>query len=230
MEAVSRGRGRVTVAVALAVMSLSLVPASAWAVADVIKSTSANDFDQPTYFSDEGDLVQFQHTGGGSHNVTSTQFSGGVRLFASATISSGTTSVDGTQFLPPGTYPFICTVHSNMAADLVVRDTGSPAPSPGPPNEFSFGKVKKDKRRGTATLTVIVPARGTLELAKTNTVKGAVDPADAPGSATLPVKPTAKTRKKLNSNGVAAVNARVTFTPAGGEPNTVSKKVKLVKR
>jgi hypothetical protein len=67
----------------LAVVLLALAPTGAWGVADVIKSANNDEFDQPTYHSDEGDLVQFQHTGGGSHNVTSTQFSGGERLFSS---------------------------------------------------------------------------------------------------------------------------------------------------
>ena len=95
--------GRLTRATAmpLAVAFLALVPAGASAVADVIKSTNNNEFDQPTYSSDEGDLVRFQHSGGGPHNVTSTQFSGGERLFSSATIASGTTAVDGTQASAP---------------------------------------------------------------------------------------------------------------------------------
>ena len=63
--------------------------------------------------------------------MTSTQLSGGERLFSSATIFSGTTPVDGTQSLPPGTYPFICTVHApGMAAELVVRESGAPPPAP----------------------------------------------------------------------------------------------------
>jgi hypothetical protein len=35
----------------------------------------------------------------------------------------------------------------------------------GPSNAFSFGKVKKNRKKGTATLTVIVPGPGTLTLA-----------------------------------------------------------------
>jgi plastocyanin len=117
----------------LAVVLLALAPTGAWGVADVIKSANNDEFDQPTYHSDEGDLVQFQHTGGGSHNVTSTQFSGGECLFSSATISSGSTAVDGTQLLPSGTYPFVCTIHEpEMAAELVVRESGAPPPGPGP--------------------------------------------------------------------------------------------------
>jgi plastocyanin len=119
-----------TVAVAL----LALVPAGASGVADVIKNLG-NSFDRSTYYSDQGDLVQYQYVGAGApHNVRSTQFSGGERLFSSDTISTGTTPVDGTQYLAPGTYPFICTIHpSQMAAELVVREDGAPPPDDGTP-------------------------------------------------------------------------------------------------
>ena len=35
-------------------------------------------------------------------------------------------------------------------------------------------------------------------------------------------------KKKLNSNGKAKVNPKVTFTPDGGEPNTKRKRIKLI--
>lgn len=122
---------RKAIALPLAVVSLALMPAGAWAVADVIKN-SGNAFDQSTYSSDAGDLVQFQHSGSGApHNVTSTQSSGGQPLFSSATISTGTTPVNGTQFLAPGTYPFVCTIHAGMQATLNVSGGGTSGTSGG---------------------------------------------------------------------------------------------------
>jgi hypothetical protein len=41
----------------------------------------------------------------------------------------------------------------------------------GDANDFSFGKVQKNKRKGTAKLTVTVPGTGELDLAKTKKVK-----------------------------------------------------------
>ena len=120
------------IALPLVVVVFALAPAGAWGAADVIRN-SGNNFDKPTYYSDQGDLVQYEHTGGSPHNVVSTQFSGGERLFESATISSGTTPVNGTQLLAPGTYPFVCTIHAGMDAELVVRDTGDPPPGTDPP-------------------------------------------------------------------------------------------------
>jgi plastocyanin len=98
-------QARKAIAVPLAVVLPALAPAGASAVADVIKSTNNNEVDQPTYSSDEGDLVRFQHTGGGPHNVTSTQFSGGERLFSSDTISRG--GVPGGLAFQPGDVSFV---------------------------------------------------------------------------------------------------------------------------
>ena len=108
-------------------------------------------------------------------------------------------------------------------------------PPPGPPptgepsNDFSFGKVKRNKRRGTAKLPVNVPGPGAIDLARTKKVKGAEERAEAGGTVRLTIKPGPKAKKKLNLTGKARVSAAVTYLPDGGEPNTDSKKVKLRK-
>jgi lysophospholipase L1-like esterase len=99
-----------------------------------------------------------------------------------------------------------------------------------PSNEFSFGKVKKNKRKGTAKLTVKVAGPGELQLAKNTKVKGKDKEADAAGKEKLPIKPRRKAKKRLAAKGKAKVKAEVTYTPDGGEPNTQSKRLKLVKR
>lgn len=95
---------------------------------------------------------------------------------------------------------------------------------------FSFGKVKKNKRKGTAKLTVNVPSAGGVELDKTRKVKGADKQADAEGSVRLRIKPRGPAKKRVNQKGKAKVKADVTFTPEGGEPDTQSKPLKLIKR
>jgi hypothetical protein len=95
------------------------------------------------------------------------------------------------------------------------------------PNDFSFGKTKKNKKKGTAKLTVNVPGAGDLELAKSKKLKGATKRADAEGSVKLKVKPKGKAKEKLADKGKVNVNAEVTFTPDGGDPNTKTKKIKL---
>jgi hypothetical protein len=103
-------------------------------------------------------------------------------------------------------------------------------PEPGPSNEFSFGNVKKNKRKGTAKLTAVVPGAGVLHLAATKKVKSDDEVAENEGEETLKVKPKGKSKRKLSETGKAKVEAEVTYTPDGGEPNTQAKRVKLVKR
>jgi hypothetical protein len=107
---------------------------------------------------------------------------------------------------------------------------GGGAPAPDATNDISFGKVKKNKRKGTAKLTVNVPGTGELDLAKTKKVKPDDESAEDAGKEKLAIKPKGKAKKKLNSKGKAKVKAEVTFTPDGGTPNTEDKKIKLVKR
>jgi hypothetical protein len=96
-----------------------------------------------------------------------------------------------------------------------------------PLNDFTFGKVKRNKKKGTAKLPVNVPGPGSLSLAKSKKVKGTTKSAGAEGTVTLNVKPTRRTRKKLAEKGKAKVAAKVTFTPTGGDPKTKTKKLKL---
>ena len=81
---------------------------------------------------------------------------------------------------------------------------GSPGPSscpPPPDNSFSFGKLKRNLKKGTAKLTVKVPGGGELELAKTKKVKADDEPAEAGGKEKLLVKPRGKAKNKLNQTG-----------------------------
>ena len=106
-------------------------------------------------------------------------------------------------------------------------------PPPGPRNDFSFGKVKKNKRKGTAKLTIeIVEGPGGLELAKTKKVKSDDEAVEDAGATEekLVIKPKGKARKKLGRKGRARVKAEVTYTPTGGEPNTQTKRIRLIKR
>jgi hypothetical protein len=110
-----------------------------------------------------------------------------------------------------------------------------------PSNGFSFGKVKKNKGTGTAILTAFVPGPGTLVLTGKGLVKQrpagvsgservAARIVSAAGKLTLKVRSKGKKKRKLNRTGKAKVQANLTYTPTGGEPNTEAKQIKLVKR
>jgi hypothetical protein len=98
-----------------------------------------------------------------------------------------------------------------------------------PPNDFTFGRVIKHQKRGTATLIVEVPGPGKLVLHGTNLRRATKNPAAA-SKTRLPVRSKGTARRKLRKTGHARVRAKVTFTPTGGLPNTQTKRIMLVKR
>jgi Tol biopolymer transport system component len=136
------------------------------------------------------------------------------------------------------------------ATSLLVENSGADYPSwaavpapPSPPpagstpspataissksgNHFSFGKLKLNKKKGTATLIVTVPGAGSLVLGGKG-VKRASAQAKGPGDVTLPVKAAAKAKKKLDELGKLKLALKVTFTPGGGVVNTETTTVTL---
>ena len=59
---------------------------------------------------------------------------------------------------------------------------------------------------------------------------GATKTANAAGTVKLTVKSRGKAKKTLNKKGKVKVKASVTFTPSAGQPQTETKKLKLVKK
>ncbi len=108
-------------------------------------------------------------------------------------------------------------------------DWGVFASAAPPPNDIAFGKVKRNQKKGTATLTVEVPAPGSLQLRGKN-LRPQAKSSLAAGAVKLKVVAKGKAKERLAEDGKAKVKPRVMFTPTGGAPNTESKDVKLVKR
>lgn len=103
-------------------------------------------------------------------------------------------------------------------------------------NEFRFGKTKRNKRKGTAKITVRVPGPGEVELAGNKKLKSQAKRASSAGNVTLQVRPKGKAKRKLKRKargprlGKLKVRAAVTYTPDGGRPKTETIRVKLVLR
>jgi hypothetical protein len=105
--------------------------------------------------------------------------------------------------------------------------------------QFSLGKLKRNKARGTAVLPVTVPGAGTLSLSGKGVVNQEASASRAASGKTgamtsastlkLLVKPKGKAKRKLSRRGKAKVIAVVTFTPAGGPAVAQPRSVKLVK-
>jgi hypothetical protein len=104
-----------------------------------------------------------------------------------------------------------------------------------PSNTFTLGEVKRNKKKGTATLTVDVPNPGKLT-ATGKGVKAAGAGAvisktvTAPGAVKLLIRANGKKQKTLSEKGKVKVKLKVTYTPTGGDPSTQSTKLKLKKR
>ena len=99
-----------------------------------------------------------------------------------------------------------------------------------PSNAFKFGKLKRNRAKGTAVLSVTVPGPGTIALAGKGIVAKPAKPVAAAGIVKLQIKAKGKARRKLGRLGKAKVTARVTYTPTGGAANTQAKTAKLIKR
>ena len=104
-----------------------------------------------------------------------------------------------------------------------------------PANTFTLGKTQRNRKRGTATLTLNLPNAGELTASGKGAgvaAAGAVASKTVPnaGPAKLVVKAKGKKKAKLNETGKVKLNLAVTYTPTGGDPSTQSIKVKLKKK
>lgn len=97
------------------------------------------------------------------------------------------------------------------------------------PNSFSFGKVKVNRKKGTATVQVKPPADGTVLLVGSKTVKKASKKASGKVPLTILVAPNGKALKTLKKKGKVKIKARFKFTPIGGKAKAKTKTLKLVK-
>jgi hypothetical protein len=100
---------------------------------------------------------------------------------------------------------------------------------------FTVNAIGRNKKKGTATLTVTVPFAGELTGAgkgiKVTNAAVSSTTVVAPGSVRLLIKARGrKKKKKLNSTGEVGVKPKITYAPTGGEPATKSVKLKLKKK
>jgi hypothetical protein len=100
-----------------------------------------------------------------------------------------------------------------------------------PSNEFVLGKLKRNRKRGTATLTVSLPLPdiGTLTLFGKNLRTESRAVADT-GVVKLPVIGKRKVKKALRRRGRRKVGINITYSPTGNSAVTKSRKVKLVRK
>ncbi len=190
-----------------------------------------------------GSPITFTVTARDASGAVDTGYGGTVRF----TSSDDQSSLPLDSQLTNGTGTFTATLRTAGTMTINAIDPNNPSVSGAsgpiavtPSNDFSLGKLKLNKRKGTATLTVDVPGPGKLTLrgkgirpqrpltrisssARTRAV-------DSAGSVKLTIRARGKAKRKLRRTGRATVKARVAFTPTGGSAARRSIAVKLKKR
>jgi plastocyanin len=221
---VGRRLGLVAAVAAIAAMVCTGI---ALAASDTIVAGPTDTFSQPSYNADQGSLVPFQNLGG-SHNVTARQNGpDGGALFRSDTTTSGTTPVNGTQYLSTGTYPFICSVHpTTMQGTLQVTGAGTPQARPSATLKLRTKTISKAVKKGLSVAVnantnvggaELVAKLGKATIGRTNTSL-------APGQQTKVVKLSKSGKSKLGAKGKATV--KVTANIPFGSPATAKAKLK----
>lgn len=102
-----------------------------------------------------------------------------------------------------------------------------------PTNTFSLGGITRNKKKGTATITTIVPNPGELTALGKGVKASATavtSKAVGAGAASLTIRAKGKKKRKLNDTGKVKLNTTITYTPTGGTASTQPQKVKLKKK
>lgn len=156
-----------------ATAGLLLCGAASAQAADITTTAECCTFTAGPFSQGQGETANFLNLDQGGatsfHNVTATK-SGpdGEPLFYSETVpGSGSSPVEGTQYLAAGAYPFLCSLHSGMTGTLEVSATGSPVKRPGVKAAFPAQKLNRVRKTGKVKvkLTPTAPSTGvTLEV------------------------------------------------------------------
>ena len=94
-------------------------PAQATGVVTAPPQATVVGFAPPAVALPKGSTLTFVNADSTTHDVTSIAKRNGTPLFRAAdTNGSATSDVKGVSALPAGTYPFQCSLHTNMAGEL----------------------------------------------------------------------------------------------------------------
>jgi hypothetical protein len=102
-------------------------------------------------------------------------------------------------------------------------------PHAAPSNVITLGKLKLDKKAGTATLAVKIPDAGSLTLVGKG-VKKVVRSSKGAVTLRLPINPVGPTKKALARNGKTKLSLTLEFAPTGGTARQTTKPVKLLEK
>jgi hypothetical protein len=100
-----------------------------------------------------------------------------------------------------------------------------------PSSAFSFGKLKRNKRKGTALLALVNPGpdSGTFTVSGKGLKPRTVE-SGAAGSVKAAIAAKGKAKRQLRRRHHRRFSLAVTFTASGAQPNTQTTVVKLIKK
>jgi len=101
--------------------------------------------------------------------------------------------------------------------------------APCPDNTLTFGKLKLNKRSGTANFTVFVGHPGVVSMAGHGTRRANRFTATG-GRVVLHIVGRSGVKRKLRRQHRAGIAVKVTYTPTNGDPNTKLKRLTLRKQ
>src|SRR3954447_1565382 len=228
MNARERGTRQVLLATLSGVALLAAGGGIAWGAADPIGTAPAtNEFDKAVYNMAGGENpVLTNDTIGTSHDVTSFQRGpDGKPLYRSATISTNQSAVvRGTQYLPPGDYHFLCSVHGSGMDAMLHVGPGAAVPRPRISVTILSSAIKRVRNSGKLRTKVAAAGSNADNVALAATVGGVTIAKQrgvdiAAGSArTVTLTLTVRGKQQLSgrAKAVVAVKGTVEF----GKPDT----------
>ena len=211
-------KGRLGTIGCLALLAAVFTGGTAYGVAQTITATD-NVFSAASYTMDQGDRPPFTNAGLNSHNATASgNGPDGKPLFSSPTIGTGSTSLNGTQYLTAGSYGFICTIHpTTMIATLVVSGNGTPVARPSLSLTVQSKKLDKVASKGKLQVAVNASTKvdgasleaklGNASLAKVTNLSLAA----GSQSVTLKLNKAAKSKLAKKSKATVSVEGTVPF-------------------
>jgi hypothetical protein len=122
----------------------------------------------------------------------------------------------------PGTYQTV--VAATDAGGTTTTTTGTTLVKAR--NDITVGKLSRNRRLGTATLELTVLEPGSAVLTGKG-IKKATARFEKGGTLKVALKPTAKGRKGLNKRGSLKAKLRISYSPVGGDTNTIRHSITL---